>query len=276
MVVFTLPVVVCGLAITLPHDCFVQEPIWDSWEGLLCWNSTGRFTEDLLKAGLLRLFLALDYLHTECKLVHTDIKADNILGKLEDKGVFESFTKSEIDTPSPRKFVNGAPVYMSRGFGRPKTFSDSIVLSDFGAAVRGDVKRNHDAQPAVYRSPEVMLKTPWSYPVDIWNVGAMIWDIFQGRHLFYGNDPDGRGYTTRAHSVEVVALLGPPPVDMLKRGVRSKESFDGDGKWIADVPIPSDVTVENSIEYLDDKTKAEFLTFVKGMLQWRPEDRKKS
>lgn len=60
-----------------------------------------------------------------------------------------------------------------RNFGRPKKFSN-IVLGDFGAAVRGDQKRNHDAQPNVYRSPEVMLKTGWSYPVDIWNVGAMV------------------------------------------------------------------------------------------------------
>lgn len=48
------------------------------------------------------------------------------------------------------------------------------MLSDFGSAVRGDQRRNHDAQPNVYRSPEVMLKVNWSYPVDIWNVGVMV------------------------------------------------------------------------------------------------------
>lgn len=48
------------------------------------------------------------------------------------------------------------------------------MLSDFGSAVRGDQRRNHDAQPNVYRSPEVMLKVDWSYPVDIWNVGVMV------------------------------------------------------------------------------------------------------
>ncbi len=49
-----------------------------------------------------------------------------------------------------------------------------MVLSDFGSAVRGDEKRSHDAQPNVYRCPEVMLKTEWSYPADIWNFGAMV------------------------------------------------------------------------------------------------------
>lgn len=56
-----------------------------------------------------------------------------------------------------------------------------------------------------------------------------IWDLFEDKHLFYGNDPDGSGYKTRAHLAEVVGLLGPPPLDLLKRGSRSKEFFDEEG-----------------------------------------------
>lgn len=150
-----------------------------------------------MKAGLAKLFLALDYLHSECKIVHTgetacpspqllplpvilievfgneDIKADSIIIELVDESVLEAFTQPEMDDPSPRKFVDGFPIYVSRQFGRPRMFGN-VVLSDMGAAVRGDEKRNHDAQPDVYRSPEVMLKTEWSYPVDIWNVGVMV------------------------------------------------------------------------------------------------------
>lgn len=105
-----------------------------------------------------------------------DIKGDNILQEIEDKSILENFAKAEMDNPSPRKFINGATVYASRRLELPRTFGRA-VLSDFGSAVRGDEKRNHDAQPNVYRSPEVMLKTEWSYPVDIWNVGVMV-------HLF--------------------------------------------------------------------------------------------
>jgi hypothetical protein len=159
----------------------------------------------------------------------TDIKADNISHAIIDEKILKSFAEEELQTASPRKYVDGAPVYMSRRFGLPEDFG-RIILSDFGAAVRGDVKRNHDAQPNVYRSPEVMLMAPWSYPADIWNVGAMIWDVFEGGHLFYSQDPSGQGYTTRAHLAEVVGLLGPPPLDLLERGVRSKEFFSEDGE----------------------------------------------
>ncbi len=102
-----------------------------------------------------------------------DIKADNILQEIEDPSILDAFTKAEMEQPSPRKLVNSMPVYASRRFDRPKTFGRA-VLSDFGSAVPGDVPQVHDAQPNVYRSPEVMLKMEWSYPVDIWNAGVMV------------------------------------------------------------------------------------------------------
>ncbi|CAG8133364.1 unnamed protein product [Penicillium olsonii] len=232
------------------HPCLVQNTMWESFKELLYRNPNHRFNEDLLKSGLMQIFLALDYLHTECNLVHT-----------EDKSILESFTQAELKSPSTRKIVNGMPVYASRRFDLPKVFGRA-VLSDFGSAVRGDERRNHDAQPNIYRSPEVMLKTDWSYPVDIWNIGVMVWDLFEGRHLFCGNDPDGKGYSTRAHLAEVMSILGPPPLDMLQRGKRSHEFFTGDGKypflqcnlqkayednlgkWKQDIEIPAGVSLE--------------------------------
>ncbi|KAH1486018.1 hypothetical protein KXV64_007796 [Aspergillus fumigatus] len=210
------------------HQCLVQKPMWESFRDLLYHNPNHRFSEDLLKAGLMQIFLALDYLHTECKLVHTDIKSDNLLQEIQDNSILDSFTQAELKNPSPRKIVNGMPVYASRRFDLPKVFGRA-VLSDFGSAVRGDQRRNHDAQPNVYRSPEVMLKVDWSYPVDIWNVGVMVWDLFEGKHLFYGNDSDGKGYSTRAHLAEVMSILGPPPLDLLQRGKRSHEFFTDEG-----------------------------------------------
>lgn len=45
--------------------------MWESARDLLRRNMSHRFTEDLLKAFLYRLLQALDYLHSEARLIHT-------------------------------------------------------------------------------------------------------------------------------------------------------------------------------------------------------------
>lgn len=121
-----------------------------------------------------------------------------------------------------------------------------------------------------------------------------MWDLFEGKHLFYGNDPDGKGYSTRAHLAEVMGILGPPPLDLLQRGKRSHEFFTDDGKysvltwcplqrltktmfagkWEQDIEVLTNLSLETSETYLEGRNKDLFMTFMRGMLQWRPEDRK--
>ncbi|KAL2851521.1 kinase-like protein [Aspergillus pseudoustus] len=236
------------------HHCLVQKPMWESFSDLQYRNPAQRFT------GLMQVFLALDYLHTECKLVHTDIKGENILPEIEDTAVLESFTKAELENPPPRISIHGAPVYTSRQFDLPEIFCRA-ALSDFGSAVQGDEQRNYNAQPNVY-------------PVDIWNVGVMIWDLFEGKPMFYGNDPDGEGYSTRAHLAEVIGILGPPALDLISRGTKSRKFFTEDGKWKQDIQVPKDTSLEEAEEFLEGRHKAMFLKFMRGMPLWWPEDRK--
>ena len=164
--------------------------MWESARDLLHRNSSRRFTEDLLKAFLYRLLQAVDYLHSEAHLIHTgewftsnnrlmianqdaDISAANVLMEIEDQSIIKDFIKAEQEHPSPRKTVEGYTIYASRGFGLPATIGEP-VLCDFGAAVHGDIAHDEDVQPDVYRSPEVCLEIPWSYSIDIWNIGVLV------------------------------------------------------------------------------------------------------
>ncbi|PSK42124.1 hypothetical protein B9Z65_4038 [Elsinoe australis] len=213
-----------------------------------------------------------DLLSPDLTEVHTDIKADNILQSIEDQSILEAFTQAELKQPSPRKVIDEYTVYASRSLGLPKSFGNS-VLSDVASAVAGDEQHDHDIQPDVYRSPEVMLNMPWSYPADIWNVGVMIWDLFEGKHMFYGYDPHTEGYPTRAHLAEVIGLLGPPPLDIIKRGKRGPGFFADDGTWKAEIDLPPDVSLENFDSSMDGEKKVAFLKFMRRMLQWKPEAR---
>ena len=46
------------------------------------------------------------------------------------------------------------------------------------------------------------------------------------------------------------------------------------GKWKEDIPFPTGVSLELSEEMLQGTNKEMFITFMRGMLQWRPEDKK--
>ncbi|KAH6885736.1 kinase-like domain-containing protein [Thelonectria olida] len=231
------------------HFCLVQRPIWGSFRDRLYRDATHRFTEELLKTGLSQIFLALDYLHTECKLVHA---ADNVLQEITKESILEAL------------FAYGNSISVSRRFRRPRTFGRA-VLYDFGSAAHGDVKNDDDVQPNVYRSPEVMLHAEWSYPIDIWNVG--IWDLIEGKHMFYGNDPTGIRYSTRAHLAEVVGLLGLPPTDLLKKGKRSDEFFTEQGERKIDtISVPQDVSLDSSEQFREGESKKRFLRLMRSML----------
>ncbi|KAI1878991.1 hypothetical protein JX265_003168 [Neoarthrinium moseri] len=210
------------------HRCLVHPPLWESISAFLRRNPVLKLPPPVLAFVLRRFFLALDFLHRECQIIHTDIKADNIMFGIQDDSVFEAFEEEELQNPSPRKVLTDRTVYASRALTMPREWG-SPVLCDFGSAVSGETEHLEDIQPDIYRAPEVILQIPWTYSVDIWNVGCMIWDVFEGGHLFTGRDPEAQTYRSRAHLAEMIALLGQPSPDLLARGGLSHEFFSPEG-----------------------------------------------
>lgn len=102
-----------------------------------------------------------------------DIRADNIMFGTGDDSIFRDFEEAELQTPSPRKELDGRTVYLSRQLGMPKELGPP-VLCDFGSAISGATEHSEDIQPNIYRAPEVILEVPWTYSVDIWNAGCMV------------------------------------------------------------------------------------------------------
>lgn len=93
-----------------------------------------------------------------------------------DESVFTDFEEAEINSPSPRKEdADGRMIYVSRELGVPKQLG-APILCDFGSAVLGNERHVEDVQPNVYRAPEVILEVPWSYSIDIWNLGCVASD----------------------------------------------------------------------------------------------------
>jgi serine/threonine-protein kinase SRPK3 len=172
-----------------PHQCLVHDVLSNDILSLRYTHPARQFPEALLKQFLIHLLLALDFLHTECHIIHTgefsilittkhinrilDIKEENILLGLADPSIVEQLDTEEIAELSFYKAVNGYNLYRSANLGIPRRFGRPI-LCDFSLARNGQVEHCHDIQPDPYRAPEVILEMPWGYPVDIWNVGVMV------------------------------------------------------------------------------------------------------
>ncbi|RAL12540.1 kinase-like protein [Aspergillus homomorphus CBS 101889] len=243
------------------HRCLVHPPLWES------------VTRNVLAFILKRLFLALDYLHTECQVIHTDIKAGNIMFGIADDSVFDGLVDGlvddEIRIPCPRKELDVRTIYVSQELGLPKEWG-APALCDFGSAMPGGVEHLEDIQPNMHRAPEVILEAPWTYSVDIWNMGCMIWNIFEGETLFTGYDSEYQTYRSRAHLADNIRLLGPPPPDLIARGKLSHKFFSDEGDFCAGIPLKEPVPLEQRETTLEGQEKADFLLLVRKMLRWNP------
>jgi len=105
------------------------------------------------------------------------------------------------------------------------------VITDFDTATYGDGLNPLKCciQPLPYRSPEAILGAPWTYSTDIWNLGAMIWNLLEGKTLFDGMDPEHKKYSSRGHLGQLIGFLGCPPKELLDRGELSTRWFNEEG-----------------------------------------------
>jgi serine/threonine-protein kinase SRPK3 len=156
------------------HLVLAHPPLARSVGGAILRSSPRRLPASGLRFVLKDLFLALEYLHDECQIIHTDIKADNIMFGITDPSLFADFEEEEMQHPCPRKEVDkGRTIYTSRAIKSSGEIGPP-VLCDFSSAVFGDAEHLECVQPNIYRAPEVTLSAPWDYKIDIWNVGCMV------------------------------------------------------------------------------------------------------
>jgi serine/threonine-protein kinase SRPK3 len=156
------------------HRCLVHPPLWETLLDVRHRNSIRRLPSPVIAFVLQRLFQALDFLHTTCHVAHTDIKEGNILFGADDS-VLRNFEQEELSQPSPKKELDERTIYLTRNLGTPRKVG-APVLCDLGSSVwlDGGTEHREDIQPNVYRAPEIILDIPWTYSVDIWNVGCMV------------------------------------------------------------------------------------------------------
>ncbi|KAJ9303084.1 hypothetical protein DTO271G3_458 [Paecilomyces variotii] len=286
-----------------PHLCLVYPPMREPLSMYQRRFRDRKMPLPLIKTYIRGLLTGLEYLHEKCRMVHTDLKLENIMVSFEDQTVLADFMDSQLENPMAFKIDStGRPVYQSRNdFGPLKNPRSIPQLVDFGLATR--LEQDDDwgvwpIQPDHYRAPEVVLGIGWQMPTDIWNFGVLLWDMIGGRELFqHIHDQQGR-YDAKLHIAEMVALLGPPPPEIIQRyqymreyswpePIRREDGrvcetaeeyfggpfFDDNGRFLYEDLIP-DRKLDDTVPFLEGDEREAFLDLAKGMLVWHPSMRK--
>ena len=182
------------------HYCIVTKPQGGSLRTLQETFADAIFPRMLVKSLVHRLWFSVNWLHATCGVVHTgmlsgwftkrlssnytaDISPQNVLTAAVDESVFKDIEDQESQDPSTPIMNDGVPVYRSRA--AMVELSGIPILTDFGQMRFAEPMNNDWWMPDSYRAPEVLLKLPWAFPVDVWSVGVMVSRKakFQGRDL---------------------------------------------------------------------------------------------
>jgi serine/threonine protein kinase len=223
----------------------MRERISDFQKRMLDW----KYPAGVLKGLIAVLLMGLDHLHTNCHIIHTgvrsiparhvhivtnpvvDLKPDNVLLGVESRQAILDLIQEETAAPSVPVIKGGRPIYRSRHFGLFTGKPALPRITDFGLAVKGDTPHSHPIQTNLFQAPEVILQADWSYSVDIWNLGVLLWDLVDDRSLFKAKDPSSGEYSFNRHLEEMITVIGPPPREVLERGRKSWDFFaQDDGK----------------------------------------------
>ncbi|KAL8686214.1 MAG: hypothetical protein Q9218_007264 [Villophora microphyllina] len=136
-----------------------------------------------------------------------------------------------------------------------------IQIADLGSACWQDRHLSPIIQPKLLRAPEVYLFQPWSQSVDIWNAGAVLWELMTASLLFSGDPP---------HILaQMAALVGSFPPEFIS------------SCFIKNAPRYGGITLERALadkpeeEFpMSEEERRDWLAFLRSMLKINPVERK--
>jgi len=126
-----------------------------------------------------------------------------------------------------------------------------IKLIDFGSSASADkpVSLYKYVQSRYYRSPEVILGLPYSFPIDMWSLGCLLVEMHVGSPLF-----DGKNELDQL--VKIINYLGPPPQHMLAASNRMQKLCvqDADGRIVFVPEFERCITKRSLIDFIGVNT----------------------
>ncbi|OJD16067.1 CMGC/SRPK protein kinase [Emergomyces pasteurianus Ep9510] len=267
------------------HVCFVFDVLGHHLYFQCSKYEDGRLPVRSIRIIARQLLLGLDFIHTECGVIHTDMHPKNILLELDDPHTAISRHLSEVP---PRTDTQSGGVLPLREVIRIPPISEikepRVRIIDFGAAAFRHKHQSHRIQPPALRAPEVTIGAPWDIGVDIWSLGCLIVEFMQGIILFSGQESTHGDWTADDDRLaKTIEVLGPFPPELLKKGNRTADFFSENGN-LRKIANLKPTTLESIIAGsnkpflkptdMPDVEEPLFIDFLKGMLTINPDHRR--
>lgn len=252
---------------------------------------------------LKQLLQACEYLHNKMKVLHGDIKTDNILLKGKNKKIqsimkyYDEMNFNEIYTKAKKelskKKLSSEKKLKIRSrvhyeiYNKIKNVLDKtnneiddkyverceVSLADFGYYIEGDEYYDESFATIYYRSPENILVGKATYSTDIWSIGCTFYELLTGRILF---DPEkDKHYCREFYHLKLInEACGNFPISFLKKTELGNKYFKR-GKIQMDKDLNYKNKIENKIKsILNDENQVKLsLKLLDGMLKINPTDR---
>ncbi|XP_029995385.1 SRSF protein kinase 3 [Sphaeramia orbicularis] len=248
------------------HICLVLELLGPDLRSLqMCLGNPG-LSQPVVKQILTQVLQGLNYLHTQCKIIHTDIKPENILLCLEECQTSPAGGSSS--SCKQAKSTDGKEM-------KPHTFKDiQVKIADLGSSCWVYKHFCEEIQTRQYRSLEVLLGSEYGPPADIWSVACMAFELVTGDSLFEPKAGDSFSLE-EDHIAQIMELLGKIPPVIAFSGKYSADYFDRRGDLRRVGPLRPwklyDVLLEKYHFMLEEASG--FSDFLLCMLDYYPETR---
>jgi len=163
--------------------------------------------------------------------------------------------------------------YFARG-DPPMNFD--VCLGDWGVSSWTTKHLCEVIQPVALRSPEVLIRAPWDWTADWWNLGPVILEVFRGVQMFTGQDSQDSPYMLKNYLEEIVEFFGPFPTLLLDQGDPEIvcEMFNDDGTIKGSEPSNRPGLVSDI--YMGDlplKTREDFVAFLHELMKINAKER---
>ncbi|XP_013158459.1 SRSF protein kinase 3-like [Falco rusticolus] len=210
------------------HACLVFEALGPSLRCLMGNYTAQGLPLPFVKKSLQQVLAGLHFLHKCCRIIHADIKPENILLYGHDKSL-QRLLPDTLDCSQRTDLrLKGPGGDLGDRLEESDLMSIEVKIADLGSACWTYKPFSKKIQTQPYRALEVLLGLDYGTPADIWSTGCLAFEMATGECLF---DPQPGKYFSRDddHVARIIELLGRIPPQIAFSWNKSTKFFSRPG-----------------------------------------------